>query len=188
MKIKSPRSNAPLWGLLGIPDHQGVLHVGGRLGAAQGPKAFRAQKQRINPRSQAWKSCNDWGDASPLSNDVEKNIKSATQSVTNAHSKSCALVVVGGGHDHGFSHLNGVFTDAQHSKKGTRLGCINIDAHFDMRKPNPHITSGSPFYLALEAGIIKGPHLVEFGVQNHCNSPELWDYAKKKKTKSDFPP
>ena len=26
--------------------------------------------------------------------------------------------------------------------------------------------------------------MVEFGIQDHCNAPELWDYAKKQKVKT----
>jgi formiminoglutamase len=50
-----------------------------------------------------------------------------------------------------------------------------------VRKPSPKITSGSPFYLAIESGVLKGENLIEFGIQNHCNAPELWDYAESKK-------
>jgi formiminoglutamase len=39
-------------------------------------------------------------------------------------------------------------------------------------------TSGSPFNVALTERIIEGKHLVEFGIQEHCNAPELWDFAK----------
>jgi len=181
MKTESPLRNASQWGLLGIPDHQGVLHVGGRLGAAQGPKAFRALKEKLKPRSPLWKTGIDFGDVSPLTSDVAQNLETATQAVAQAHLGCSLLVVVGGGHDHGFSHLKGVFQALQVKKKKIRLGCINIDAHLDMRKPAPEITSGSPFYLALESGVLRGSDLVEFGAQHTCNSPELWEYAQKKK-------
>jgi formiminoglutamase len=84
-------------------------------------------------------------------------------------------VVVGGGHDHGFSHLKGL-TEA----RPVRWGCINIDAHLDVRRPEPHPTSGSPFYLCLEDGVLLPEDLVEFGIQSHCNGPALWEYVRAK--------
>jgi arginase family enzyme len=66
------------------------------------------------------------------------------------------------------------------SKRG-RLGCINIDAHLDVRKPNPVPTSGSPFYLAVESGVLHPSRLIEFGIQSHCNSPALWEYIRERK-------
>lgn len=64
-----------------------------------------------------------------------------------------------------------------------RLGCVNIDAHLDVRKPSPQIGSGSPFYLALESGLLEPKDFVEFGIQSHCNSPELWDFVEQRKVK-----
>src|SRR4029077_4960325 len=66
-------------------------------------------------------------------------------------------------------------------KKKVKLGCINIDAHLDVRSVKPLITSGSPFYLALESGVLDAGRFVEFGIQSHCNAPELWDYVEKRK-------
>jgi arginase family enzyme len=66
---------------------------------------------------------------------------------------------------------------------GKRIGCINIDAHLDVRKADPLITSGSPFYLALESGILRGEDLIEFGIQSHCNARELWSYVDSKKVR-----
>lgn len=56
-------------------------------------------------------------------------------------------VIIGGGHDHGYTQLSSI---KKTLPKNARLGCINIDAHLDVRKPNPVPSSGSPFYIALE--------------------------------------
>ena len=74
----------------------------------------------------------------------------------------------------GFSHLLGLRRALDRNKK---LACINLDAHLDVRRPNPEITSGSPFYLAITEQVIEGPSLAEFGIQSHCNGPELWEFA-----------
>jgi arginase family enzyme len=43
------------------------------------------------------------------------------------------------------------------------------------------ISSGSPFYLALESGTLDPQRFLEFGIQRHCNAPELWQYVESKK-------
>jgi formiminoglutamase len=86
---------------------------------------------------------------------------------------------MGGGHDHAYSHAAGVLRTYP---SGTKMGCINIDAHFDLRPPLPDgkITSGSGFFILVEDGIVAPQHLIEFGIQSHCNQDTLWTYAKAK--------
>jgi formiminoglutamase len=175
MKKSSKRN--PSWALLGIPDHQGVMNVGGRIGAAEGPKALRKVFAKLKGTQNVQETCKDWGDLVEITSDVSINHRGASDLVRKAQEECGLSVVVGGGHDHGFSHLRGI-VEALPRK---RVGCINIDAHFDLRKAEPVITSGSPFYLAIESGVLKPARLIEFGIQNHCNGQELWDYARAKK-------
>jgi len=169
------------WSLVSIPDHVGVQNVGGRLGAAFGPRAFDEAFARMNghlPDVPSLKSeIHQHLTLAPVSPNVEENHAAAAKLVCEAAAGADRTVVVGGGHDHGYSHLAGL---RNFLGPGKRIGCINIDAHLDLRKPNPKISSGSPFYLALEAGILEGPHLVEFGIQSQCNGPDLWRYAHEK--------
>ena len=171
---------APLksWTLLGVADHQGVVNVLGRLGAALGPDAFRRVFARFSGADGVLESMTEAGNIKGLAGDVARNHQLASEGVKRAHLASGLSVVVGGGHDHGYSHLKGL-KDVLGPKK--KLGCINIDAHLDVRKPSPLITSGSPFYLAIESGVIESKNLIEFGIQSHCNSPALWDYVAKRK-------
>lgn len=164
--------------LVGIPDHQGVYNVGGRIGAAEGPEAFRRVWATLGGAVPLRDWVYDAGDVSELSSDVESNHRRATEHVREAHASLGLSIVVGGGHDHGYSQLAAI---AATLPKRARLGCINIDAHLDLRKPEPLITSGSPFYLAIESGTLDPARLIEFGIQPHCNSPALWEYATRKK-------
>lgn len=164
------------WSLVGIPDHEGVFNVGGRVGAASGPSAFRRVFHRFKDADGVRESLVLDSDAGPIARDVASNHRAAAALVGQAQRASSLTVVVGGGHDHGYSHLVGV-GDAL----GGRLGCINVDAHLDVRKPSPEITSGSPFYLALESGALEPGRFVEFGIQRHCNGPELWDYVRRRR-------
>lgn len=174
--------------LLGIPDQEGIRNVGGRIGAAHGPESFRKAFRRLKGRVPIQDSLIDLGDVSPLVSDVSKNHRQAADFVKRAHSglvsKGLASVVVGGGHDHGYSHLLGIheaLTELSGKRSAITLGCLNIDAHFDVRKPNPEISSGSPFYLALENSVISPKNFIEFGIQSHANAPELWEYIRAKK-------
>ena len=172
------------WALIGIPDHEAVLNVGGRVGAARGPLSFRQAFMKMRGPDPVQETLVDLGDVAPLGGDVEKNHELATVKVTQAHDEYPLSVVVGGGHDHGFSHLRGLLGAAAKrapTARKPRLGCINLDAHFDVRKPNPKITSGSPFYLAIESGVLDPRGLIQFGIQRHCNATELWDYIAQKK-------
>lgn len=60
---------------------------------------------------------------------------------------------------------------------------MNVDAHLDVRSSIPKITSGSPFFLAIENRILDPKHFVEFGIQTHCNASSLWDYVESKKVR-----
>lgn len=169
------------WSLVSVPDHVGVQNVGGRLGAAFGPRAFLESFSRMSghrPETPALKSLiHRHLTLNPISPHVEDNHAAAAKLVREAATGADRTVVVGGGHDHGYSHLLGIREFLGPEKM---IGCINIDAHLDVRKPNPKISSGSPFYLALEAGLILGENLVEFGIQSQCNAPDLWRYAHEK--------
>lgn len=164
------------WSLIGIPDHAGVLNVGGRIGSARGPRAFRQvfgrMKGRVPVRDTLW----DTGDVPGIGGQVASNHRKASDQVRDSAQASTVSVAVGGGHDHGYSHLRGI----AEAFPGRTVGCINIDAHLDVRKAEPEITSGSPFYLALESGILKPQHFIEFGIQSHCNGPELWEYVESR--------
>lgn len=162
------------WSLIGIPDHQGVMNVGGRVGAALGPAAFRKVLATLGGRDGVRESLDDRGDVPDLDVDIRENHRRAALLIAEAHRERGLSVVIGGGHDHAYSHLSGLTL----ALDGGRLGCINIDAHLDVRGVEPAITSGSGFHLALEAGILDGDRLIEFGIQAHCNREELWRYAE----------
>jgi formimidoylglutamase len=186
-----PRNMVAPWGLVGIPDHEAVIPVGGRIGAARGPESFRKVFKKLRGRQPIQERLIDLGDVPGLDADISANHEKAARLVREAHRRAHRSLVVGGSHDHGFSQLQGVSrwlsetgqapnTTPSSERAAPRLGCINIDAHLDVRKPSPTITSGSPFFLALESGILAPSLFVEFGIQSHCNGPELWTYAETK--------
>jgi formiminoglutamase len=164
------------WSLVLVPDHLGVIHVGGRVGTDQGPRAFERVFSKLKGRRDLHGLMEVRKVVSGFNGTIETHHRQASDAVSEAHQATGLSVMVGGGHDHGFSHLRGL----KEAQPG-RWGCINLDAHLDVRKPDPVITSGSPFFLAIELGVVEPTDLVEFGIQSHCNSSALWEYARLRK-------
>ncbi len=166
--------------VIGFPDEIGVANVKGRLGAKAGPESFLTVFSKMNGINPVRDRMHG-SQMVKMGSELEKNHQSARTSV--ARSAASSLVVaVGGGHDYAYSWYSGLLDSARMvSGKTAKIGCINIDAHFDLRPHQPVMTSGSPFRRLIEEGLLSGAHLVEFGIQDHCNAPELWAYAKKNK-------
>ncbi len=169
--------------LIGIPDDDGIRNVGGRLGACRGPGAFRKALLELNSRHKIRDYLVDCGDVIIDDQSIQKTHQSAAQKIALSHAIHNQSLVIGGGHDHGHSQLVGIKNAYQKNKKNPRIGCINIDAHLDVREAKSKITSGSPFYMAMENKTIRGEDLIEFGIQPHCNNALLWEYADKHKIK-----
>ena len=173
---------------VGFPDDLGVKNVNGRLGAREAPQSFWEAFQKIkgqNPVHDRLREMN----IITMGSQIESNYESAVRVVTQVRQTQSndVLVAVGGGHDYAYPWIKGwVNASKTIQKSGKRLrkesnkiGCINLDAHFDLRDFQPVMTSGSPFRRLLEEEILDASRLVEFGIQTHCNSPELWEFAKK---------
>lgn len=162
--------------LIGAPDDRGVLNVGGRLGAGHGPHAIRQQlsQMMIGMHGAIGRIQLHQGMDVELGEAIEAGHAAMRKAVAADLKSGVIPIVLGGGHDYGYPHVAGA-SDAFHSK----VALINVDAHLDVRPPIAEgITSGSPFYLALEDGVIKGRNFVEFGIQEHCNDEAFLGYAQ----------
>ena len=183
MEKKSRSNYCETFCIIGFPDEIGIQNVQGRLGAKAGPLVFLEMFQKLNGKNRIHDKMARSTMVS-MGSDLEQNYQSTIETVKGDARASC-IVGVGGGHDYAYPWFVGISQSAQ--KKGSkkpRIGCINFDAHFDLRSYQPKMTSGSPFRRLIEEEWIQGKDLVEFGIQEHCNSPELWDYAKIQKVKT----
>ena len=163
--------------IIGIPDHQAVI---GRLGARRGPEAFRRVWKRLSGKTLNAGQVMDLGDVSGLTPHIQTNHDLAAERIQKAHAEYERSVIIGGGHDHGHSHLLGIKKALESTQtKKVKLGCINIDAHLDVRSAHPVITSGSPFYLAIKNQTLEPKRFVEFGIQSHCNAEGLWKFVQE---------
>jgi formimidoylglutamase len=172
----------------GFPDDLGVKNVNGRVGAAQGPGRILEYFLKLRGRRPVHSFLAD-NRMIRVGTDLDANHE-AGKELTEQQVRELSLrpgksdsahIAMGGGHDWAYPWIQGI-QSALGSK--VRIGCINIDAHFDLRDWRPVMTSGSPFRRLIDESILSPGRLIEFGIQNHCNAPDLWEYARKQKIKT----
>ena len=159
--------------LLGLPDDTGVRLNGGRAGAADGPRAFRAALARYGAtwdldRDRALDlRVFDAGDVEPAPGGDEAALLQTHARVEAAvgalHAAGCATIAVGGGHD---LALPCIAAWARHC--GGAVGGINLDAHLDVRE---RVGSGMPFRRLIEGGHVDPHAFIELGLGRFANEP-----------------
>ena len=142
--------------LVGFPSDAGVARNGGRVGAADGPRALRDALYRMTPDARAGGAFEallattaDVGDV-PVTGDVEADQAALGRVVAGLLDRGVFPLVLGGGHETAYGHALGYLAS------GRAVGLLNWDAHADVRPTLPggpgaalgH--SGSPFRQALE--------------------------------------
>lgn len=164
--------------LLGCAVEEGVRRNKGIIGAREGPVALRkALANKIIHGASAFSLF----DAGTIigSDDLEATQASLANAVKMLRANHITPIVLGGGHEIAFGHFRGLSDFA----KGTPIGVINIDAHFDLRPllEDGKGSSGTPFlqmaHLAETLGT-EFPYLC-IGVQRAANSPSLFATMKK---------
>ncbi|MBI2346122.1 MAG: formimidoylglutamase [Deltaproteobacteria bacterium] len=163
--------------LIGVPDDRGVVAGYGRAGAADGPRALREQFYRLPLGPMSAVGTRQIADAGDLP---------AVGSTAATHEQLCEVVaavakqggipcVIGGGHDATYGSIKGFL------QSGKGAGVINIDAHLDLRPLGPAgvIGSGTAFRRLIEERLLRGHHIVEFGLQQHAVAPMHWAFARE---------
>lgn len=169
--------------LIGLPEDRGILANGGREGARLGPRFIRKAFYRLTPGfrpSLSDLSIADVGDVRTEGRSLDEVHEGARAIVAAIASRGVLPVVLGGGHDLTFPGLHGL-VDGLFLKEG-ELGVINVDSHLDVRDMSHGITSGTPFFRALEelpGKPLKGGNFVEFGVQELHNSPWYYQWLRE---------
>lgn len=135
--------------LIGLADDEGVRLNGGRPGAAEGPRSFRAALAKYGaaqPASFAWPNLFDAGDVQP-GDSIEQTHGRVTEAVAAALDLGMVPIGIGGGHD-----LTFPFVRAVAERFGAMSG-VYLDAHLDVRE---EVGSGMPFRTLLEHGLACG--------------------------------
>ncbi len=182
MEKKSRSNFCESFCVIGFPDELGILNVKGRPGAKAGPASFIELFQKLNGRKPLLNRMKA-PEMVNMGSNLEENYRKSREMVQ-AQWNQAFIVAIGGGHDYAYPWISGLVEGSKGNGRTKKWGCINIDAHFDLRNHLPVMTSGSPFRRLIDEKWLDGRNLVEFGIQEHCNSGELWEYAKQQKIKT----
>ncbi len=129
--------------ILGLADDEGVALNGGRIGARDGPRAFRTALSRYGtaePHGFTWPGLFDAGDIAPGAtlDDTHARVTQAVEAILDA---GLLPVGIGGGHDLTFPLVRAV------AARHPGLAGAYLDAHLDVREEPG---SGMPFRRLVE--------------------------------------
>lgn len=136
--------------LLGFPSDVGVQRNGGRVGAAEGPRAIRTALYRLvpDPRYPRFEDLlrrtRDLGDLE-VTGDLETDQRNLGEVLSPHLQRGAFVIVLGGGHETAYGHF------LSYALAGRPVDILNWDAHADVRElKDGKGHSGSPFRQALE--------------------------------------
>src|SRR5699024_11664308 len=110
--------------------HEGVRRNKGRLGAKDAPNMIRTQLSSL-PYHDTGQKFVDVGNLSCDDEDLEGAQERLGDSVAALLEKNYTPIILGGGHETFYGHYLGVRKQVGAGKK---IGMINLDAHFDLRR------------------------------------------------------
>ena len=157
--------------LHGFAVDEGVKRNKGRVGAKDAPDIIRKNTTNfpvVNPEF----VLKDFGNITCEDGNLEKSQNELAEKVTEVLKRGGKSFVLGGGHEVTFAHYSGIRKAFPQSK----IGIINIDAHFDNREVDPTVgaSSGTGFWQIAQEGEINSLHV---GIQRNANTLKLFDTA-----------
>lgn len=152
--------------LIGLPDDTGVELNHGRLGARNGPSAFRAALNRYGVampldepgNNRAYPRVFDAGDI-VLGETIHQTHDRVSETVEAIIARGLFPIAIGGGHDLTFAFVRGVARALGGGEEATStpMTGTSIDAHLDVR---PEVGSGMPMRALIEGGYITRPRCI----------------------------
>ncbi|SEG12631.1 formiminoglutamase [Halpernia humi] len=163
--------------LQGFAVDEGVKRNKGKVGAAEAPDFIRKNMANF-PVTTAHFSLKDFGNVKCKNQNLEEAQQKLAENVHTILAKRAKSIVLGGGHEVMFAHYSGIRKAFPNSK----IGIINIDAHFDNREIQAEIgaTSGTGFYQITEKEKLNSLHI---GIQKNSNTLKLFDFAHQNNMK-----
>lgn len=157
--------------LHGFAVDEGVRRNKGRVGAQNAPDVIRKNMANF-PVIRPYFSLLDFGNIECTDGNLEKTQQKFANKISNVLAKGGKSIVLGGGHEVTFAHYSGI----RNAFPDKKIGIINIDAHFDNRKPENGVgaTSGTGFWQIAQEGEINSLHI---GIQRNSNTLKLFDTA-----------
>ncbi|MGY6039185.1 formimidoylglutamase [Aeromonas sp. AE23HZ002T15] len=166
---------APGVALVGFACDEGVRRNKGRVGAAQAPQAIR--KMLANSAWHLSQPVYDSGDLACEDGDLDAAHDRLAERVARLLGEGHFPLVLGGGHEVAFGSWSGL---NRHLKQQGRMGIINLDAHFDLRRKVEQASSGTPFFQIAEQCAAQGSafHYACLGVAETANTAALFARAE----------
>ena len=157
--------------IIGCPQDEGVRRNGGRVGAAEAPRAIREQFYKLTPFNLK-KRVFDLGDVE-MAGSLEETHDILTEVVKKLLTDNKRLIVIGGGND--ISYADGRAM-AEIFGVGAWIG-VNVDSHLDVRLAEQR-NSGTPYRQLLDEGHLRPDYFYEVGYQTHLCSPVYYEYIR----------
>jgi formiminoglutamase len=159
--------------LLGFACDAGVLRNLGRPGAVKGPEILKQTLANLPVFRNKKTKLIDAGTIHCKDKQLENSQEALGFVIHLILQRGGFPIVLGGGHEITFGHYLGLKANYKN-----KLGIINFDAHFDIRKPQHEIpTSGTGFYQI--AQLEKQLNYLPIGIQKISNTQVLFDTARE---------
>jgi formiminoglutamase len=164
---------------LGFCCDEGIKRNQGRVGAREGPHSIRKNLRNLavhfNPEQI---SLFDAGDVICVEDKMELAQDMLSKKVAQLLHAGYKPIVLGGGHEVAFGHFQGILNFTK--QRNTKIGIINLDAHFDLRKYERLGNSGTPFLQISELIKSSGQQFqyLALGIHEAANTTALFNTAK----------
>jgi formiminoglutamase len=164
--------------LLGFACDAGVARNHGRIGAAEGPRAIRRALANMPLHECAHLA--DGGDVVCAGDALEAAQHALAASVAQQLDAGRFPLVLGGGHEMAWGSYTGLATHLARAEGASRVGIVNFDAHFDLRR-DTRATSGTPFLQIAQDCDARGWEFQYacFGVSRYSNTEALFARARE---------
>lgn len=158
--------------ILGFSSEEGVKRNKGRIGAKDAPNIIRKALANL-PVHFKNNNIYDMGNIIVQEKLEQARTLQIDKILEILHSNNLP-VVIGGGHETALGNYLGFVEKYPHNS-----AVINLDAHFDLRLPNEHSTSGTPFFEMYQYSL---EHNLQFnylaiGIQELGNTKALFKRA-----------
>jgi formiminoglutamase len=164
--------------LLGFACDAGVARNHGRVGAAEGPRAIRRALRNM-PVHECDRLA-DGGDVVCAGDALEAAQHALAAAVVQQLDAKRFPLVLGGGHEMAWGSFTGLAAHLALTEGAPRVGIVNFDAHFDLRRDS-RATSGTPFLQIAQDCEARGWEFryACFGVSRYSNTEALFERARE---------
>lgn len=178
MQTGATRAAAGTTVLLGFACDAGVARNQGRAGAAEGPRAIR--RALANMPVHECTQLADGGDIACAGDALEAAQRELGAVVAQHLDAGRFPLILGGGHEVAWGSFSGLATHLAGTEGAPRIGIVNFDAHFDLRR-DTRATSGTPFLQIAQDCAARGWefHYACLGVSRFANTEALFARARE---------